>query len=305
MLGEIFYWLFNMSLAATICGIIILPLRRIRPIPRRIAAVLWAIPFLRMCIPIGLTSKYGLMTLLARITTKTVTVYELGDSHALTLMNHLMAANQYFPISYRVNLLEDLFAVAGTVWIVVAAALLLAFCILYFSTMREIKRGAVRLSGNLYRSDRIQTPAVYGILRPRIVIPAGYKAEELTYVLLHERTHIRRGDNLWRALAFFTVCLHWYNPFCWLFLKTLYADMEMACDEAVLSQCGEKQKKNYAHTLLSSVEKTNVFAAPFGGAKIRLRIEAVLSYKKISVFSLVGFAVLALAIAYVLLTNAA
>ena len=102
-----------------------------------------------------------------------------------------------------------------------------------------------------------------------------------------------------------TVCVHWFNPLAWLFLKLLFADLELACDEAVLRKCNAEQRKEYAHTLLSAVERTNVFASSFGGAKIRMRVENILSYKKLSALSATGMVALLIAIAYILLTNAA
>lgn len=304
MLGEIFYWVFNMSIAASVCGLAVLLIRQIRRIPRRVSVWLWLIPFIRMCIPVGITGKYGLMSLISRFTTKTVTIYPITDDMAFTMMNSVMGANSYFPITYKVDLLEEVFKVGGWVWLTVSIALILTCAVIYAVTMREI-RNAVHLKDNVYLSDKIRVPAVYGIARPRIVLPCGYEEKDLTYVLLHERTHIHRRDNLWRTMAFFLVCLHWFNPLSWLFLKLLYTDMELACDEAVLARCDETERKAYAHALVSTVEKTNVFASAFGGARIRLRIESILSYKKMTAVSLVSFTALLAVIAYILLTNAA
>ena len=303
MLGEIFYWIFNMSIAATICMMPILLLRSIKKIPRRIFIWLWLVPFIRMCIPVGISSKYGIMALLSKFTTKTVTIVQIGDDSALTMMNHVMGANSYFPITYKVNLLEDLFNIASVVWLVVALAAILALAIIYFVTLGEV-RDAKKLKNNIYISDKIKTPAVYGIIKPKIILPIEYQESELNYILMHENAHIKRKDNLVRLLAFIIVCLHWFNPFAWLLLKLLYSDIELACDESVLSNCDETERKKYAYTLLSTAEKTNVFAASFGGSKIRIRIENILSYKKISVFSIVAFSSLIIAICYVLLTNA-
>jgi len=105
-------------------------------------------------------------------------------------------------------------------------------------------------------------------------------------------------------LSLIVVCVHWFNPFAWLLLKMLYSDIELACDETVLSKCNETERKEYAYTLLSTAEKTNIFAASFGGSKIRIRIENILSYKKISYFSIAAFSALIIAICYILLTNA-
>ena len=303
MLGEIFYWIFNMSIAATICVIPLLLLRLIKKIPRRIFIWLWLVPFIRMCIPVGISSKYGIMALLSKITTKTVTIVQIGDDSALTMMNHVMGANSYFPITYKVNLLEDLFNIVSVVWLVVALAAILALAIIYFVTLGEV-RDAKKLKNNIYISDKIKTPAVYGIIKPKIILPIEYQESELNYILMHENAHIKRKDNLVHLLAFIIVCLHWFNPFAWLLLKLLYSDIELACDESVLSNCDETERKKYAYTLLSTAEKTNVFAASFGGSKIRIRIENILSYKKISVFSIVAFSSLIIAICYVLLTNA-
>ena len=303
MLGEIFYWIFNMSIAATICVMPLLLLRLIKKIPRRIFIWLWLVPFIRMCIPVGISSKYGIMALLSKFTTKTVTIVQIGDDSALTMMNHVMGANSYFPITYKVNLLEDLFNIASVVWLVVALAAILALAIIYFVTLGEVK-DAKKLKDNIYISDNIKTPAVYGIIKPKIILPIEYQESELNYILMHENAHIKRKDNLVRLLAFIIVCLHWFNPFAWLLLKLLYSDIELACDESVLSNCDETERKEYAYTLLSTAEKTNVFAASFGGSKIRIRIENILSYKKISVFSIVAFSSLIIAVCYVLLTNA-
>ena len=304
MLGEIFYWIFNMSIAATICVMPLLLLRLIKKIPRRIFIWLWLVPFIRMCIPVGISSKYGIMALLSKFTTKTVTIVQIGDDSALTMMNHVMGANSYFPITYKVNLLEDLFNIASVVWLVVALAAILALAIIYFVTLGEVK-DAKKLKNNIYISDKIKTPAVYGIIKPKIILPIEYQESELNYILMHENAHIKRKDNAVRAIALFITCIHWFNPAAWIFLRLLYLDMELACDEAVLSKCTSKQMKEYAHLLVSFAESDGeLFAPSFGGASVRVRVKNLLSYRKLSIMSLVGFSVLLLAIAYMLLTNA-
>lgn len=303
MLGEIFYWIFNMSIAATICAIPVLLIRLFKKIPRRIFIWLWLVPFVRMCIPVGISSKYGIMAVLSKFTTKTVTIVPIGDDSALTMMNHVMGANSYFPITYKVNLLEDLFNIASVIWLIVALAAILTLTIIYFITLGEMK-DAQKLKDNIYISDKIKTPAVYGIIKPKIILPTEYDANRLDFILMHEKAHIKRKDNFIRLLAFIIVCVHWFNPFAWLLLKMLYSDIELVCDETVLSKCNETERKEYAYTLLSTAEKTNVFAASFGGSKIRIRIENILSYKKMSVISFVAFFVLLTSIIYLLLTNA-
>ena len=303
MLGEFCYWVFNMSVIASVTGLIALLISRIRLIPRRVSVFLWIIPFIRMCVPFGLNSRYSLMTLVSRLTTKTVTVYQLADAISFSLTNTIMAANSYFPITYKVNTLGRVFDIAGLIWVIGAAAILIAFAILYAATKRTMKDSRL-LDGNVFLSDKVETPAVYGIIKPRIVLPASYADRELKYVLRHERTHIRRCDNLWRLLGFAAAAVHWFNPLSWLFLKFFLSDLELACDESAVSGYGDAERKEYARTLLDCAGSKSLFVSAFGGAKVRTRIENVLSYKRMTVVSAVGSALLIAAIIYTLLTNA-
>lgn len=301
MLSEVFYWLLNMSISASLVGIVIILLGMIKKLPRRLVHILWAIPFLRMWIPMGMSSKYSLMTLISRFTTKTVVVYD--GALDFTVTNYIMAADKYSPITYKDNLLDDLFRTATMIWIVVALALLILSLVLYVSTKSELKE-ASHLRDNIYVSDRITSPATYGIIRPRIIIPKGYELDDLQFILAHESAHIYRKDNLWRILALISSSVHWFNPFAWLFLKKFLEVTELACDERVLADCGEGEKKAYATALVNCSESRIVFASAFGGAKIRLRVDRILSYKRLSVISIISFTVLAISIGYVLLTNA-
>ncbi len=301
MLSEAFYWLFNMSISASIVGIIILILGKIKKLPRRLAHILWAIPFLRMWIPVGMSSKYSLMTLISKFTTKTVVVYD--GTLDFTFTNHIMAAGNYYPITYKANLLDSLFSIASTVWIIVTAILLIASVILYVLLKSELKDASL-LRDNIYASDRITSPAIYGVFRPKVFVPRGYELRDLHYILGHESAHIHRRDNLWRIIAVISAAVHWFNPFVWLFLKKFLEETELACDERVLADCGEEEKKSYATALVDCAEGRNVFASAFGGAKIRVRIDHILSYKKLSIISIISFTVFAIAVGYVLLTNA-
>ncbi len=303
MLREIFYWTFNMSISAAITGSIVMLIRKIPKIPKRITVLLWIIPFFRLIFPIGLNSPYSLMSLLSRITTKTVVVYQPTKDVAFSMTNHIMFANSYFPITYKANSFEQIFGAASLIWIIIAAAILLTLAALYFATLHELK-DAKHLKDNIYLSEKIVSPAVYGITKPKIIIPASFSDEDMQFILLHERAHIRRGDNLRRIIAFVITALHWFNPLAWVFLNMLLSDIELACDECVLMSIGDDSAKDYARSLLNCHESANVFASAFGGAKIRTRIENILSFKKLTLLSTIVFLLLLITIFYVLLTNA-
>lgn len=301
MPSAIFYWVLNMSITASIMGIIILLIGKIRKIPLFIICLLWCIPFLRMWVPISVNSKFSLMALLSKFATKTVTIYD--GTVNFSMMNSLQAADRYFPISYKVNVLDQVFYIATAVWLIVAIALLIAMTALYMTTKHELKDSR-HLRDNIYVSDKITSPATYGIIRPRIILPKNYNGNDLKYILMHEQAHIKRLDNLWRIVAIVTACIHWFNPLSWLFLKVFLENLELACDEKVLKNSSEEDKKRYALTLINCAESKSLYASAFGGARVKVRIERILSYKKLSLFAVITFLVFASVIAYILLTNA-
>lgn len=303
MLQEVFYWIFNMSITASLTGILVMIVRLIKKIPRRIMVFLWLVPFLRMTVPLGLNSPYSLMTLIAKITTKTIVVFQPTEDISFSMMNSVMAANTYFPITYKVNILDDIFGVASVIWIIVSLAILLMLIIIYFTTIHEIK-DSTHLKDNIYLSEKVTSPAVYGIIRPKIILPLPYKDRDIELIIQHEKTHIRGLDNLWRMIAFMVVAVHWFNPLAWMFLRALLADLELSCDERVLVKLGANRSKEYATALLECRQGPTVFASAFGGARIRTRIENVLSFRKLTWISLVVFVALIGIIFYVLLTNA-
>lgn len=303
MLQEVFYWIFNMSITAALTGILVMLVRLIKKIPRRIMVFLWLVPFLRMTVPWGLNSPYSLMTLISKITTKTIVVFQPTEDISFSMMNSVMAANTYFPITYKVNILDNIFGVASVIWIIVSLAILLMLIIIYFTTIHEIK-DSTQLKDNIYLSEKVTSPAVYGIIRPKIILPLSYKDRNIELIIQHEKAHIRGLDNLWRMIAFTVVAVHWFNPLAWMFLRALLADFELSCDERVLVKLGTDRSKEYATALLECRQGPTVFASAFGGARIRTRIENVLSFRKLTWISLVAFVALIGIIFYVLLTNA-
>lgn len=299
---EPFYWILNMSIIASFIGVIVWLIGKIRMLPRRVFVFLWAIPFIRMLIPFGITSRYSLMTLVAKLTTRSITVYRIENAGpfawTITWPNTVMVVEETSPMGYRSPSLKSIFAWASVVWLIGTAVVLLTAAIIYILTMREIK-GARHWKDNVFLSDKVDCPSVYGVFRPRIVLPSSWTGQEIKNIILHENTHIRRKDNFWRLLGLFATAVHWFNPLSWFFYKEFLSNLEIACDESTVAKMSRQERKEYATTLVNAT-----VASGFGGAIFRKRIEAVLSFRRITVFSAICFAVLVLVIAFALLTNA-
>ena len=303
-MAEAFYWFLNMNIVASLCASILLLLRRIPALPKRLVCWLWMIPALRLLLPFGVGGawgSFGLVGLLGRFWGRPARIS--GWDHITS--NYVGIAESYNPLGFREVWQNQLFTWGGRIWLLVALALLLAFTILYFTTLGAL-RAARPLNDfpGVYTSDKITGPALYGILRPRVIVPDGKEADPaLPHILLHEETHKKRLDNLRRVLAFFLSALGWFNPLSWICLKCFLADLELACDEQVLATMGEERKKEYALALVSQAEKRSLFASAFGGAAIRLRVEHILSWKRMGWLSGIALGILALALAWFLLSN--
>lgn len=301
MKSDIFYWVLNMSLHGGLLCLTVLLLRRIRRLPRSFVYGLWSLPFLRLVLPVGINSPLSIMRLLERLGTRRVTEYRILPDGLSSIMNSIGFAQSYAPVTYETNVLTGTMETLTLLWLIVACGCLLAAGILYLCT-RDVLKDLQPAEG-YFRSKSITAPMLYGIFRPKILLPAEISPEALPYILRHEAVHRRRGDNLWRGLAICTCCLHWFNPLCWLSLKYFWEDMELSCDAAVVKELGETEKKAYALALLNTVQERKLFVSGFGGAGLRLRVERVLAYRRLTALSALAFAALFAVIALVLVTN--
>ena len=285
MLAEGFYWLLNMSIAGGAVGLLLLALRKIKRIPRSFLYGLWIAPMIRLSLPFGLSGQYSIMTLISKFLLLRKSCY------------------QHFPLVYKTDRLETVFQVLSYVWVTVAAAALLTAGILYYFTKKEV-RNARRLRGNVYISHRITAPALYGVFCPKIILPASLEKKDRKYVIMHERAHAKRGDNFWRAAGIFLCCVHWFNPVCWLCLKYFFEDMELSCDCRVLKGLGREDTKAYALSVLSAAASRSPFSSAFGGAGIKIRIENILSYKRLTLAASLVSGLLTATVILWLVTNA-
>lgn len=306
MLVDIFYWIFSMSIVSSFAVCIVLLVRRNRSVPRSGIRLLWFIPMIRFVMFAGISSRFSFMSLLNKLASGTVVrrvpVSGFANSNFYSAVNCVQSAVSYHPIVYQTNVIAGVFAVAAVIWAIVAAALLLALWSLYFLTLRELRDG-LKISGNVCYSERVDTPAVYGVFRPRIILPAFRSRMDNRYILLHEQTHIRSLDNLWRMLAFSVASLHWFNPMAWIFLRCFLVDLELACDEKALKGCSEEERKAYALSLLNFAEQKTIFVSAFGGACVKVRLQHILNYREATWISSLIFTIFCTVVICLLLTN--
>lgn len=175
---------------------------------------------------------------------------------------------------------ELLLRAASVVWLLGLLAVL-AVGIVSLVRLRRRLAGAVWCGGEVWESDAVPTPFVLGFFRPRIYIPPQLTGTERTCVLIHERHHIRRRDPWWKILAWCILAVYWWDPAVWLCWVLFCRDMEMSCDEAVLSALGDQVKRGYSLSLVANAAARPVPAAlAFGEHDAARRVKNVLKWKK-------------------------
>jgi beta-lactamase regulating signal transducer with metallopeptidase domain len=166
----------------------------------------------------------------------------------------------------------------------------------------------------LVETPAVASPSLFGLVRPRLLIPPGliqqFTPAELRYVFLHELGHVKRGDIAMNWIATASLVVHWFNPLVWLAVNQMRADRELACDELALSLTRETENKSYGQTIIKLLEHfSHSAAAPSlvgileTRNQMRRRINMIATFKKSNRWPALAAGVFA-ALAVVTLTDA-
>ena len=160
---------------------------------------------------------------------------------------------------------------------------LLTYTLASLLRLKRRLREAVRTEKRVWLSDRIDAPFILGLFPPRVYLPADMEPSLRASALAHERSHLRRGDPLWKLLGWLILSVFWFSPFLWLCWFLFCRDLELSCDERVIRGKTEEERKNYAAALLECALPRRVrLYSPlaFGEAGVKGRIQAVLNYRR-------------------------
>ncbi|MBQ9887527.1 MAG: hypothetical protein IJM37_11820 [Lachnospiraceae bacterium] len=299
---QLFSEILKMSITASYCVIAVLLLRLIlKRFPKIYSYVLWVVVFFRMVFPFSIKSTFSMLKpgtklmhainpeLNSAFDTPGSVTFNVAESTANvtastanTAVNASNAAADAHTVSAASNLTQNIFMTACVIWITVVAGISVYSVVSAFRLRKKL-RNSVHFEANIYESDNISTPFVFGIIKPKIYLPANLSEAERDFVLKHELTHIRRKDYIIKPLAFFIVCLHWFNPFAWMAFYLMSKDMEMSCDESVIGKLSRQETADYSKTLLAiAAGKKFLGASPlaFSEGNVKDRIKNVLEFKK-------------------------
>jgi beta-lactamase regulating signal transducer with metallopeptidase domain len=199
----------------------------------------------------------------------------------------------------------DIGAVLFWIW-ASGAALMASYAAFSYLRLRLRLRCSIKGADGAYVCDTIDTPFILGLFRPRIYVPSGMNGRERSYVLAHEKAHLRRFDHLWKPLGYLMLAAYWFNPLMWLAYIFFCRDIEIACDEKVVKTLDTESKAGYSQTLLDLNRPRRMISAcplAFGEVGVKERIKKVLSYKKPTLWILIAALLLTTVLAVCLMTD--
>ena len=301
-ISTIFMKTCNMSLTATYCIVAVILLRLVlKRQPKIFSYLLWSVVLFRLLCPVSVSGNYSLLRMDTNLISQEnfsgfrgARIIALLDYNSLLSgdiseadrggINDVRAVTSGSDFYGReaARLLHRIFTVGGWIWIC-GIIILVTYSLGTTLRFRKFLQGASRTEDDVSEMEGLTTPLVFGIVRPRVYMPAHLQDLERSLVLEHEHVHIARKDYLIKVLAWGTVCLHWFNPAVWLAYQLMGKDMEMSCDEAVIRKLGYDVRKEYSQALLSlSCNRLKLCGCPiaFGEGAVKNRVRNILAYHK-------------------------
>lgn len=308
----------NMSMTASIVIIAVLLLRLVlRKAPKVYSYLLWFIVLFRLLCPVSISSAVSLMGMFDTPVTEegviTYIPYADNSVREVTAVNFEIIpdglASMEMHSAERPETtydLQEILVVTGEVLWSAGVVALIIYSIFNLVWLLKKLVGSVKVDNGIYRADHIVTPFVMGIVYPRIYLPSDLTETEKDYILMHEKHHIKRGDHIFKALFYMTLCIYWFNPLVWVAFYLFVKDMEMSCDEAVMNHMTEDIRAEYSSSLLCLATGRRMMTGvplAFGEGDTGDRIKNILKWKKPKVWVAVAAVVLVLAAVVILSTN--
>lgn len=309
-MADVFIKTLNMGIAASWLILAVVVLRiLLKRAPKRFRLLLWAVVGLRLVLPVSIESALSLVPSAQTLPEGVMYAAAPELNTGIAALND--AINPAFTAAFApepaasANPLQVLLPVASVIWLAGAAVMLLWALVSWLRLRRRVAE-AVRLEGNVYESERVASPFVLGLIRPRIYLPFGLDEGAREQVLTHERAHIARGDHVIKPLGWLILAVYWYNPLVWLAYALFCRDIELACDERVIRRLPVSVRADYSQALLDlSRPHHGVGACPlaFGESAVKCRVKSVLTYKRPAFWLIMLAAVLCIGAAVCFLTD--
>lgn len=309
-MDDVFLKLVNLSISASWLILAVLVLRVVlKKAPKWVMPLLWGVVALRLVCLFSIESALSLIPSAETIPSEIVTetrepvLYEQATLDIAT--NPTLPSAAEVPVGVSRQQAQVDFNIYSVLWLAGMAALLVHALVSAGKLKRKLAT-AILLRDNIYESEFVDSPFVFGVVKPNIYLPMHMDEGTAAYVIAHERAHLARRDHWWKVLGYLVLALHWFNPLVWVAYILFCRDIELACDEKVVKGLDGAARADYSQALLSCAAPGRAVAAcplAFGEGNIKTRVKSALHYKK-PAFWVAAAAVLAVVIVAVcFLTN--
>lgn len=159
----------------------------------------------------------------------------------------------------------------------------------------------------VWLSDRVETPCLVGLFRPRIILPFGMNEKQREFALCHEAEHLWHGDHIWKMLGYAIMSVYWWHYWIWGLYTVFLEELEIACDARVLRKLGAEIKADYSEALVDFSVKRRFFSAAqiaFGENYTKERVKNVLRWKQPLLWLVIPALVLCFVVGTATLTSA-
>ena len=304
---ELFPEMLDLNLTASIVILFVICVRQfLKGAPKIFSYALWGIVLLRLLVPVSIESSVSV-------------VPERTEFSSMVDVNDVLPSIEWEDARSR-EIRENTppgqpMVLTGTsvdpqvylsfIWLAGMVFLTVRSLLSYLGLRKRVKV-SIPFRKEIYIADDIDTPFVMGFLRPKIYLPGTLDPSEREYIIAHERHHIRRGDHIFKALAFLALTIHWFNPFVWAAFVLAGRDMEMSCDEAVIRKLGEDVRAEYAASLLNLATGQRLFAGTplaFGEGDPTGRVRNLAKWKKPAFWVILICLIVCVILAVCLLTD--
>lgn len=247
---------------------------------RTFFCVLWEVCFLKLVLPLSIPLSFG-------------AVQDYNSVHYNAALLAWTARNKTLS---AVDGIDGISVSMITVLWIAGILFMTAYQVVFALRLKKSIKITDCWEKNVFLCENMKGAFAVGLFRPRILIAENMDRQGLEMVLLHEKCHILRCDNLKKVVAWIILSVHWFNPFAWAAYRLFCADIELACDETVVAALDKDSRKRYACTVLEqSVGNTRTASiSAFGSAKTKCRIEHILQHQRITMKQSALFCVIAL-----------
>ncbi len=309
-MGKLLISLINMSITASYLALAVMLLRLVlKKAPRWIFVALWAMVGIRLVLPITLESSLSAVPnpepVPQTILLDPVPQVNTGIPFVNSVVNPMLESTMTPAVGDSANPMQVVIEAAQVVWLV-GMGLMTLYTLASYLRLRRKVREAVVMEGRVQLCDHIPSPFILGLFQPKIYLPSSIDPSDIPYVVAHEKAHLKRLDHIWKPLGFLLLTIYWFNPILWVSYILLCRDIETACDEKVLRQDGEQNKKAYSQALLNcSVSRRSIAACPlaFGETGVKGRIQNILNYKRPAFWIILIALIAGVVVGVCLLTN--